>query len=149
MNNAKATGISGCVIWFLLISVIASCVMPIFFVAGSLSSFSITAINITGGWICPDGSTPQQNTYSTTTFDEFGNPEPATAYELQCVDGNGTVIKTDPVGYSFLWIGIFAVLGLIVSAVLTFILAVPGGMLVTRVLNKIRTPSQPPLNTTS
>lgn len=138
MNNAKATAISGCVIWFLLISVIASCVMPIFFVAGSLSSFSITAINITGGWICPDGSTPQQNTYSTTTFDEFGNPEPATAYELQCVDGNGTVIKTDPVGYSFLWIGIFAVLGLIVSAVLTFILAVPGGMLVTKVLNKMR-----------
>ena len=149
MNNAKVTAISGCVIWFLLISVIASCVMPIFFVAGSLSSFSMTAINITGGWICPEGSTPQQNTYSTTTFDEFGNPEPATAYELQCVDGNGTVIKTDPVGYSFLWIGIFAVLGLIVSAVLTFILAVPGGMLVTRVLNKMRTPSQPPPNTTS
>ena len=138
MNNAKTTAVSGCVIWFLLISVIASCVMPIFFVAGSLSSFSMTAINITGGWICPEGSTPQQNIYSTTTFDEFGNPEPATAYELQCVDGNGTVIKTDPVGYSFLWIGIFAVLGLIVSAVLTFILAVPGGMLVTRVLNSIR-----------
>jgi len=138
MNNAKTTAASGCVIWFLLISVIASCVMPIFFVAGSLSSFSMAAIKITGGWICPDGSMPQQNTYSTTTFDEFGNPEPATAYELQCVDGSGTVIKTDPVGYSFLWIGIFAVLGLIVSAVLAFILAVPAGILVTKVLNLLR-----------
>lgn len=138
MNNAKTTAISGCVIWFLLISVIASCVMPVFFVAGSLSSFTMTAINITGGWICPEGTTPQQNTYSTTTFDEFGNPEPATAYELQCVDASGEVVKTDPVGYSFLWIGIFAVLGLIVSGVLTFIFAIPGGMLVTRVLNSLK-----------
>lgn len=138
MNNAKTTAVSGCIIWFLLISAIASCVMPVFFVAGSLSSFSEFAINITGGWICPEGTTPRQNSYSTTTFDEFGNPEPATAYELQCMDANGGVVKTDPVGYSFLWIGIFAVLGLIVSAVLTFILAVPGGMLVTKVLNSLR-----------
>lgn len=138
MNNAKTTAVSGCIIWFLLITVIGSCVMPVFFVAGSLSSFTMTAINITGGWICPEGTTHQQNTYSTTTFDEFGNPEPATAYELQCMDASGTVVKTDPILYSFIWIGIFAGVGLIVSVVLTFILAVPGGMLVTRMLNSIR-----------
>lgn len=138
MNNAKTTAVSGCIIWFLLISVIASCVMPVFFLIGSLSSFSEFAINITGGWLCSEGTTPRQNTYNTTTFDEFGNPEPATAYELQCVDSTGGVVKTDPIGYAFLWIGIFALLGLIVSGLLTFIFAVPGGMLVTKVLNSLR-----------
>ena len=138
MSDAKTTAISGCVIWFLLISVISSCVIPVFFVAGSLSSFSMTAINITGGWLCPEGTTPQQNTYTTTTFDEYNNPEPATAYELQCVDVNGEVVKTDPVFYSFIWIGIFALIGAIVSGVSTFIFAVPGGMLVTKVLNSLR-----------
>lgn len=138
MDNTKTTAISGCIIWFLLISAIASCVMPVFFIAGSLSSFSVFAINVTGGWLCPEGTTPRQNTYTSTTTDEFGNLEPATAYELQCVDATGEVVKTDPIVYSFLWIGIFAVLGLIVSAVLTFILAVPGGMLVTKVLNSLR-----------
>ena len=138
MNNTTTTAISGCIIWFLLISVIASCVVPVFFFAGVLSSYSNFAIDITGGWLCPEGTTPRQNTYTSTTTDEFGNLEPATAYELQCVDADGVVVKTDPVFYSFLWIGVFAVLGLIVSAVLTFIFAVPGGMLVTKVLNSLR-----------
>jgi hypothetical protein len=54
------------------------------------------------------------------------------------VDANGDVVKTDPILYSFLWIGIWAGIGLIVSVILTFILAVPGGMLVTRVVEKSR-----------
>lgn len=137
MNNAKTTAVSGCVIWFLLISVIASFVMPVFFFAGFLSSYSNTAVNITGGWLCPEGTTPRQNTYTSTTTDEFGNLEPATAYELQCVGADGTVVRTDPIIYSFLWIGMFSVLGLVASALLTLIFAVPGGMLVTRVLNSL------------
>jgi len=140
MNNVKTTAISGCVIWFLLISIIASCAMPVFFLAGSLSSFSETSINLTGKWLCPKGTTPHRNVYSTTSLDEFGNPEPATAYELQCMDSNGTVVKTDPVFYSFLWIGIWAGLGLTFSVVLTMIFAVPGGMLVTKLLEKLRKP---------
>jgi hypothetical protein len=70
--------------------------------------------------------------------DEYGNPRPATAYELHCVDASGEVVKKDPIAYSFIWIGIWAGIGLIVSGLLTFILAVPGGMLVTKVLSKIR-----------
>lgn len=138
MKNAQTTAISGCIIWFLLISIISSCVMPVFFLVGSLSSFTTFAINMTGGWLCPDETTPQQNTYTTTTLDEFNNPQPATAYELQCVDSSGNVVKTDPILYSFIWIGIWALLGLIVSGVLTFVFAVPGGMLVTKILNSLR-----------
>ena len=141
MSNVKTTAISGCVIWFLLITIIGSCEMPVFFVVGSVSSFSEFAIQTTGGWLCPAGSTPESYTYATTTADEFGNRQPSTAYELHCVDSSGNVVKTDPVFYAFLWIGIWALIGAVVSGVLTFVFAVPGGMLVTKLLNKLKRPS--------
>jgi len=140
MNNARTTAISGCIIWFLLISIISSCVMPIFFVVGVVSSFSAPAIKITGRVLCPEGTTPESYSYPSTTVDEFGNPESGTAYELHCVDASGTIVKNDPVVYSFLWIGVWAVLGLITAVVLTFVFAVPGGMLVTKILNKLKSP---------
>ncbi len=141
MNNAKTTAVSGCVIWFLLICIISSCVMPVFFIVGSVSSFSEFAIQTTGGWLCPEGTTPESYTYATTTADEFGNQQPSTAYELHCVDSSGTVVKEDPVVYALLFGSVFwATIGLILSGVLTFVFAVPGGMLVTKILNKLRTP---------
>ncbi len=139
MNNAKTTAVSGCVIWFLLICIISSCVMPVFFVVGSVSSFSEFAIQTTGGWLCPEGTMPERYSYATTTTNEFGTPQPATAYELHCVDSSGTVVKEDPVVYAFIWIGILGLIGLVISGILTFVFAVPGGMLVTKILNKLRT----------
>jgi hypothetical protein len=140
MNNAKTTAISGCLIWFLLISIIGSCVMPVFFMVGGFSSSSDYAINTTGGWLCPEGTTPESYSYATTSRDENGFEHPATAYELHCVDSSGTVVKNDPILYAFIWIGIWAGIGLILSGVLTFIFAVPGGMLVTKLLNKMKSP---------
>ena len=140
MNNAKTTAVSGCLIWFLLICTISSCVMPVFFIVGSVSSFSDFAIRTTGGWLCPEGTTPESYSYATTTTDEFGNTQPSTAYELHCVDSSGTVVKEDPVVYAFTWIGIWGAIGLILSGVLTFVFAVPGGMLVTKILNKLKSP---------
>lgn len=138
MNNTKTSAVSGCVIWFLLICIISSCVMPVFFVVGSVSSFSDFAIKTTGGWLCPEGTTPESYSYSTTTHDENGFEQPATAYELHCVNSSGDVVKNDPILYAFIWIGIFAVIGLLLSAILAFVFAVPGGMLVTKVLNKLK-----------
>ena len=63
---------------------------------------------------------------ATTTTDEYGNRQPATAYVLQCKDGSGEVVKEDPIGYSFLWIGSITAIGLILSGVLAFALAAPG-----------------------
>ena len=140
MNNVKTTAVSGCVIWFLLIFIISSCVMPVFFIVGSVSSFSDFAIKTTGGWLCPEGTTPESYSYASTMTDEFGNRQPATAYELHCVDPGGTVVKNDPVLYAFVWIGICALVGLIISVILTFVFAVPGGMLVTKLLNKLKSP---------
>lgn len=140
MDNTKTTAISGCVIWFLLIAAIGSCIMPVFFLIGSLSSFTDFGVQSMGGWLCPEGTTPEKYTHQTTLNDEYGNPRPATAYELHCVDASGEVVKKDPVVYAFIWIGIWSGVGLIVSVVLTFFLAVPGGMLATKVLNKVRAP---------
>jgi hypothetical protein len=140
MNDVKTTAISGCLIWFLLITIIGSCVMPVFFIVGSVSSFSDLAIQTTGGWLCPEGTTPESYSYASTMTDEYGNSHPATAYELHCVDASGEVVKEDPVLYAFIWIGIWALIGLIVSGVLTFIFAVPGGVLVTKLLNKMKKP---------
>ncbi len=144
MKSAKTTAISGCLIWFILISVMSACVMPVFFVAGVFSSFTEFAIQTTGGWLCPEGTTPKSHTYATTSADEYGVEHPATGYELHCVDASGEIVKKDPVVYAFLWIGIFSVAGLIISVVLSFVFAVPGGMLVARLLDKVRSPKVPP-----
>lgn len=138
MSKTTTTAVSGCIIWFFLISIIGSCIMPVFFIIGGFTSVSDFAIQTTGGWICDDGTTPQTYTYETTTTDEFGNRQPSTAYVLQCVDSSGAIVKEDPITYAFIWIGIWALLGLIVTGVLCFIFAVPGGMLVTKFLDKIK-----------
>ena|SRR5688572_6864701 len=140
MKNTGTTAVSGCLIWFLLISIVGSCVMPVFFVVGSISSFSNFAIQTTGGWLCPEGTTPQRHTYATTSTDEYGNSHPATGYSLHCLDSSGDVVKEDPILYAFIWIGIFALVGMILSAVICFVFAVPGGMLVTKLLEKLKSP---------
>src|SRR5687768_955515 len=66
MKNTGTTAVSGCLIWLILITIVGTCVMPVFFVAASLSSFSEFAIQTTGGWLCPEGTTPQRHTYATT-----------------------------------------------------------------------------------
>jgi len=139
MKSLKTGAISGCIIWVLLIGVISSCVLPIFIVIGSVTSFSNAAINITGKYLCPENTTPQSYSYETTSQDEYGNYTPATAYELQCVDASGEIVKTDPVVYAFLWDGIFAVVGLIVAILITIALAAPAGALAARLLNRNKT----------
>ena len=140
MSKAKTTAFSGCLIWALLIAIISSCVMPVFFVIGSVSSFSEFAIKTTGGWLCPEGTTPESYSYATTSRDENGFEHPATAYELHCVNASGEVVKNDPILYAIIWIGISASIGLALSVILAFVFAVPGGMLVTRLLEKLRSP---------
>lgn len=143
MKNTTAGTVSGCIVWLLSIGMISSCILPIFFVIGSITSFSQSAIQFTGKLLCPAGTTPQSYKYETTTTDEFGNVEPATAMELHCIDQNGTVVKNDPVTYAFLWMAIFAGIGLVISGILAFAVSAPVGVLVTRVLNRRQMPHNP------
>jgi hypothetical protein len=108
---------------------------------GGITSASNIAINFTGKFICPDGTTPESYSYATTTTDEYGNSQPATAYELHCVAANGEILKSDPVGYSFIWIGIFVVIGLVLTGVLAFLLAAPAGVLISKFFNRNKKPN--------
>ena len=136
MKSAKTGAVSGCVIWILLIGIVSTCMLPVFFVVGSVTSFSHYAIQTTGKFLCPGGSRPESYSYQTTTHDENGFSQPTTAYELHCVDASGEVVKNDPAAYAFLWIGIFAGIGILVSVGLSFVLAAPAGALITRFLNR-------------
>jgi len=51
--------------------------------------------------------------------------QPSMAVELHCIDSSGNILKKDPIVYSFLWIGVFALIGFVISASLAFALAVP------------------------
>jgi hypothetical protein len=60
---------------------------------------------------------------------------------MQCVDSNGDVVREDPVVYAFVWIGIIAGIGLILSALLAFVFAAPAGVLIARLINRNRKPN--------
>ncbi len=143
MSDKKSSAISGCVIWFVLLSVIGSCVMPIAFAVGGVTSSTDFVIVNIGTFICPEGTAPRSHSYQTTMNDEYGVARPATAYELQCEDSNGEVVQTDPIAYAFIWIAICALVGAVLTGLLSFVFAVPGGMLVTRFLRNIRFKNKP------
>lgn len=138
MTSVKTGTLSGFIVWIIACGLISSCLAPTAMMIGSFTSFSDFAIRLTGRFICPEGTTPDVRSYATTTTDEYGNSQPATAYVLQCLNTGGTVVKEDPVGYAFLWMGILAAIGLLLSVVLAFVLAAPAGVLISRFLNRNR-----------
>lgn len=56
------------------------------------------------------------------------------------MDVSGTLVKKDPIAYAFIWIGIIALAGVLLTAILSFVFAVPRGMMVTKILNKFKSP---------
>lgn len=132
MKSTTTGAVSGCIVWVIVFAVIVSCLLPAAMMIGGFTSASDIAIDFTGQFLCPQGTTPVGYSYATTTTDEYGNPQPATAYELHCVDASGEVVKEDPIAFAFLWIGLLAVIGLAIGAVLAFLLAAPAGVLIAR-----------------
>lgn len=138
MKRTSTGVVSGCLVWILAFGIISACIMPVSMAIGGFTSASDYAISFTGKYICPDGTTPESYSYATTTRDENGNDQPSTAYELHCVAANGEVLKNDPVGYAFLWIGVFVVIGLVLTSILAFVLAAPAGVLISKLLNRTK-----------
>ena len=138
MKSATTGAISGCLVWVIACGVISMCILPISMAIGGITSASDFAIDFTGKFICPGGTIPESYSYATTTRDENGNEQPSTAYELHCVAANGEILKSDPVGYTFMWIGVFVLIGLIVTSGLAFLLAAPAGVLISKLLNRMK-----------
>ncbi|MBN2119288.1 MAG: hypothetical protein JW730_22140 [Anaerolineales bacterium] len=133
----KATGtLSGCIVWIIAFGILSSCILPMAMIIGGFTSVSSFAMQTLEPVICPDGTTAKPYSYATTTTDEYGNSQPSTAYELHCVDANGVVVKEDPILYAFVWIGILALIGLVIAALLAFALAAPAGALIAKFLNR-------------
>ncbi len=138
MKQTSAGALSGCLVWVIAFGVISMCILPVSMMVGGFTSFSDLAIQQTGRFICPENTTPDVYSYATTTTDENGNRQPSTAYVLQCKDASGEVVKEDPVGYAFLWIGVIAGIGLILSGILAFVLAAPAGVVIAKLLGRIK-----------
>jgi len=138
MKQATTGTISGCLVWVIAFFIINMCMLPIAMMIGGFTAISDFAIEQTSKFVCPENTTPDFRTYETTTTDQYGNRQPSTAYVLQCKDASGNVVKEDPVVYAFLWTGILAALGLILSGILAFVFAAPIGVLVTSLLNRIK-----------
>ena len=134
MNKAKTGVISGCLVWIIACGVISICILPVSMAIGGITAVSDFAVKQTGAIVCPDNTTPKIRSFAT-----YGSG-PSTTSVLQCVDASGEVLKEDPIGFAFLWIGIITLIGLIFSGVLAFLLAAPAGVLISKLLNRIRKP---------
>jgi hypothetical protein len=138
MKSGTAGAASGCVIWAIVFGILATCLGSAAMMIGGITSGSDLAARTVGPMICPDNTRPRINTYATTSTDDYGNTSPATGYELQCLDKNNSVVKTDPVGFAFYWMGLLVAAGAILAALLAFVVAGPAGVLIARLVNKNR-----------
>lgn len=142
MKSATTSTISGCIVWFIVFGVISMCIIPVASAIGGLSSTSDLALRTVGPIVCPKETTPEVYSYSTTTTDEYGGTSPATAYEIHCMSGNGENVRTDPVGYAFLWIGVLVLIGFVLTGILAFLFAAPAGILIGKLFNRNKTGNQ-------
>lgn len=130
MKQATTGTISGCLVWVIAFGAISICILPISFVGSMSTMTSDFAIRQTGAILCPDNTTPKIRSFAT-----YGSG-PSTTSVLECVDASGDVVKEDPILYAFLWMGIFAAIGLVIAALLAFLLAAPAGILISRLLRR-------------
>ena len=132
MKQAATGTLSGCFVWVIAFFMISMCILPIATMIGGFTAVTDFAIKQTGAIICPENTTPKIH----TTY--FGDGRRTTSSDLQCVDASGEVVMDDPVGYAFLWIGIIVGIGLILTGVLAFFLAAPAGILIAKIVERIK-----------
>ena len=135
MKSAKTGAVSGCLVWIIACGVLSMCILPVSSAIGGITAVSDFAIQQTGAIVCPENATPDVRTYATTTTSD-GFTRPSTAYVLQCKDADGEIVMEDSVGYAFIWIGIIALIGLVLSGILAFVLAAPASVLITKWVNR-------------
>jgi hypothetical protein len=142
MKNARGKFAVGCFIWMALCALLSACIFPVAMMTGGISSTlggDFVAQTLTPV-ICPDGSTGEIVTFATTTHDEYGNEQPATGYEMQCVDAGGNITREPSPDYAFIWLGFLAGAGVLGTAIIAFILAIPASMLINKFLGRSKKP---------
>ena len=131
MKEATTGAISGCLVWIITFGIISMCILPVSIAVGGVTAVTDFAVEQTGKIICLDNSTPKIRSFAT-----YGSG-PSTTSVLECMDASGNVVKEDPVSFAFLWIGLLAIIGLLIGAGLAFALAAPAGVLIGRFINRM------------
>lgn len=103
-------------------------------IIGGATSTSDFAMKQTGAILCPHNTTSGATTSTQMIRDSNGRTHPSTAHLLQCKDANGTVVKEDSSGYSFLWAGIFIGSAIVLTAPMLLVVLI--AMWLARIKNK-------------
>ena len=142
MKSATAGAASGCVVWMIVFCFLSIMCLPVALVGAPVGIMTIEFTpgfveDILGPYFCPQDSTAEIVTRQVT-----GVRTPTTSYNMQCVDSNGNIVKERSPDalliWSGIWVGIFAVTGLILSALIAFLLAAPAGVLIVNLANRLR-----------
>ena len=137
MKSAATGTLSGCVVWIIVFCVLLTCLIPVAAFVGGLSS-TLAADFVAGTlepYLCPEGSHAEIITFQTTSVDDFGNRQPATGFEMQCVNAQGVITRDPSPDYGFIWLGVLGLAALVLAAVLAFLLAAPAGILLARLFS--------------
>ena len=139
MRTATTGTVSGCAVWMVTFCILSTCLLSaVVPLVGALTSTNESFVASTlGPYLCPPESTAELTTYETTGVDSSGNPISTTAYEMQCVDANGSIVRDPSADYVFIWLGILAIAALVIAVVGAFLLAAPVGMLVAGVTSRL------------
>jgi hypothetical protein len=136
MKSAAAGTASGCVVWTIVFCVASMCLLSVAMGVGGATATTGFVRDTMGPYLCPAGSTAEYVTHPSTSTDSNGNRISSTAYELQCVDASGVVVRAPSPDYAFLWVGVLALGALVLSVVAAFLLAAPAGALIAGLTNR-------------
>ena len=140
MKSATTGAVSGCVVWMIVFCVLSLCLLPAALMVGILTSLlSVDFVaTILGPYFCPQDSKVEIITHKSTGVNSSGGRYSSTSYEMQCVDSDGIVVREPSQDYVIIWLGILAVIGLILSALGAFLLAAPAGVFIVSLSNRLR-----------
>ena len=138
MKSAAAGTASGCVVWTIVFCIMSMCLLSVAMGIGGVTATSEFTVDIMGRYLCPPGSTAETITHPSTSTDSNGNTIPSTAYELQCVDSAGNIVRAPSPDYAFIWLGVLGAAALLLSVLFAFLLAAPAGVLIAGLTNRLR-----------
>ena len=142
MKSTTTGAVSGCVVWIIVVCVLSACLVPAAVTIGAATSLSSSSINFIadnlGPYLCPPDSTAEILSQRTRGVGTNGQGYDSTSYQMQCVDSDGRVVREPSQDYVAYWLGLLAVIGLILGVLFAFLLAAPAGVIIANLSNRGR-----------
>ena len=138
-DSAVAGSVSGCVVWLLVFSLFAACMMPVSIVFAVFSTDTPLMTNIVGPMFCPAATKPQVRVEQTTMHGENGVDYAAMGSTIICVDSAGKTVSEPAPWPTWTWDILSVLAGLVIAGLLALAFAAPLGALVARLLRGRKT----------